>query len=140
MFMKYRVKLRLHSHGPGAVDGIWLKGACKVEILSVNKTVDKDSLIMNFLERNLWSNRFGNHLQNIQTMTEDGWNYMLSCSIFKESEDSFGQHVDSIPLQALHNRNRTILKTKLPTALGRKQTISTERPLLVGKVSANFCG
>jgi hypothetical protein len=54
------------------VDGIWLKGACKVENLFVNKTVNKDSLIMNFLGRNLWSNMFGNHLQNIQTITEVG--------------------------------------------------------------------
>lgn len=42
---------------------------------------------MNFLARNLWSNRFGYHLQNIQTMTEAGWNYMLTCISFKESED-----------------------------------------------------
>jgi hypothetical protein len=27
-----------------------------------------------------------------------------------------------------------------PVALVREQTISTERPLLLGEVSANFCG
>jgi hypothetical protein len=116
--MKYHVKLWLHGRGPDEVDAIWLKGARKVEILFVNKTVDKDSLIMN-----LWSNRFGNHLQNCKTYND--WSgmelQMLSCFIFKESEDSslllsvifiFGQHADSIQLQALYNRNRTILQNR----------------------------
>lgn len=42
---------------------------------------------MNFLGRNLWSNRFGYHLQNTETMTEAGWNYMPTCISFKESYD-----------------------------------------------------
>jgi hypothetical protein len=33
-----------------------------------------------------------------------------------------------------------IKKTKIPWPLVRKQTIPTERPPLVGEVSANFCG
>jgi hypothetical protein len=61
----------------------------------------------------------------------DGWR-MYRMIYEAEREEAY-----SLPCECM-NSSKT--KTKLNTvALVRERTISTERPLLAGKVSANFC-
>jgi hypothetical protein len=43
-------------------------------------------------------------------------------------------------IQVINKTKQNKTKQKTPWLLVRKRIISTERPLLVGEVSANFCG
>jgi hypothetical protein len=68
------------------------------------------------------------------------------CSAFSGTLESSGE-LDRLKFPFIenddddhNNNNNKKLKTKTQWLLVRKQTISTERPPLVGEVSANFYG
>jgi hypothetical protein len=66
---------------------------------------------------------------------------MLVLDRKSQSVTSLGKLFCQFPFPScLFAFNKGVAKKKLnPVALVRKRTIPTERPLLVGEVSANFC-
>jgi hypothetical protein len=63
--------------------------------------------------------------------------HFFSINIFPNYEN---ENSDFHLFEKYHNLQITLGKKLNSVALARKQTIVTERPPLVGEVSANFCG